>query len=153
MKRQNEFKTRPMMVIPTVQIQPRQEQEPEPGAVTLSAFATSLWQRVSKKAVALASLGIGLFIGLVVLGWWLWPVEWTGMSYNELTPEDQSLLIEIASDLNAYDQNSMAVQELRQRWPDIDDLACFVASHPQVEETEKIRLLSLAYKVNNQGCP
>ena len=150
MKRTNDFKTRPMMVVPTVQAKP--QTSPELAAPVAPALVANIWQNASKQTVAVVALAIGVFVGLVVLGWWLWPVEWTGGTYQHLTTADKALLVEIASDLNAYDQNSAAVQELRQKWPELDALACFVASQPMVEETEKMRLMSLAYKVNPQGC-
>lgn len=35
--------------------------------------------RLTHAAVGLLSFGLGLFIGLPVLGWWLWPVQWTDL--------------------------------------------------------------------------
>jgi len=95
---------------------------------------------------------VGAVFGLVFLGWYVFPVEWTGGSYADLTPEDKGVLVQIASDLNAYDQNSPAVLQLRQKWPELDDLACFVANNQPMAEDEKIRLVSLAYKINQRGC-
>jgi predicted flap endonuclease-1-like 5' DNA nuclease len=39
--------------------------------------------------IGLFSFLAGLFIGLVVLGWWLWPVQWTNATYEILIPEQQ----------------------------------------------------------------
>ena len=35
---------------------------------------------------------LGLIIGLVVLGWWLWPVQWTDATPGQLAPEYQRAL-------------------------------------------------------------
>jgi len=45
-----------------------------------------------KKPVVAAALGfvVGLFIGLVVLGWGLWPVQWTNADPSSLRPDLQS---------------------------------------------------------------
>src|SRR5512139_1793055 len=40
----------------------------------------------------------GLFIGLVVLGWWLWPVQWTGGTYEILSPGLQEDFLRAAID-------------------------------------------------------
>lgn len=145
MKKVTNYDTRPSMAIPQV----RQESAPEPN-MTRAAF-TAVWQSMSRKWIAISCLIIGAIFGLVVLGWGLWPVEWTGGSYRDLTAEDQALLIQVATDLNVYDVNNPALVELQRRWPEIDELACFVASQ-QVSEDEKIKLIYLAYQVNQRGC-
>ncbi len=50
---------------------------------------------ISKNPIALgvAGLVVGLFLGLVVLGWWLWPVKWVDASPQHLQyPEKVSFL-------------------------------------------------------------
>ncbi len=42
----------------------------------------------------------GLFIGLVILGWWLWPVQWTNGTYEILIPEQQEDFLRAA--INSY---------------------------------------------------
>ena len=37
--------------------------------------------------VGIVSFVVGLFIGLVVLGWWLWPVQWTDAGPSDLRPK------------------------------------------------------------------
>jgi hypothetical protein len=149
MKRVNQFKTQPSIPL----VEPKQQQ-PEPTTVvtSLTIPGKNYWNLLREHEKLALAFGIGLFIGLVVLGWWIWPVEWTGATYTHLTPEDKGVLVQIASDLNAYDQNSPAVQQLRQKWPELDQLACFVVQNQPVAEDEKIRLVSLAYKINQRGC-
>lgn len=44
----------------------------------------------------------GLFIGLVVLGWWLWPVQWSNGSVAILAPEPKEEFLRAAIDAHAY---------------------------------------------------
>lgn len=146
MKKVNNYDTRPSMPIP--QLQPvNVTTEPNVKMMAL----TALWQSISRKWIAISCLLIGAIFGLTVLGWYVWPVEWTGGTYEHLTIEDKALLIELATDLNVYDASNPSLVELQQRWPELDSLACFVASG-DVTEDEKIKLVYLAYQVNQRGC-
>jgi hypothetical protein len=148
MKKVSNFDTRPHMVIPQVQ-QRQAESAPEPnmGAAALIA----IWQSISRKWIAITFVVIGIICGLIY-GWLINPVEWTGGTYQHLTIEDKALLIQVATDLNVYDATNPALAELQRRWPEIDELACFVAAHGNVNESEKIELVYLAKQVNQQGC-
>jgi predicted flap endonuclease-1-like 5' DNA nuclease len=48
--------------------------------------------------IGLFSFLAGLFIGLVILGWWLWPVQWTGGSYEILSADLQNDFLRAAID-------------------------------------------------------
>ena len=149
MKKVSEYSTKPSMSIP----QPRTVRvtsQPEPNMA--KAAMVAIWQSISRKWIAVSCLLIGAIFGLTVLGWYVWPVEWTGGTYEHLTLEDKALLIQVATDLNVYDVNNPALAELQRRWPEIDELACFVAAHGNVNESEKIELVYLAKQVNQQGC-
>jgi hypothetical protein len=78
-----------------------------------------------KKPVVAAVLGfvVGLFIGLVVLGWGLWPVQWTNADPSSLRPDlqDQYLVMVIDSFTKSPD-SSIAIQryeELGSAAPDV----------------------------------
>ena len=149
MKKVSEYSTKPSMPIP----QPRTVRvtsQPEPNMA--KAAVVALWQSISRKWIAVSCLLIGAIFGLTVLGWYVWPVEWTGGTYEHLTLEDKALLIQVATDLNVYDATNPALAELQRRWPEIDELACFVAAHGNVAESEKIELVYLAKQVNQRGC-
>lgn len=153
MKRQNNFKTSPNMAIPTqrpqnpVQIAPMVK-EPSMKLAALSA----LGEAISRKAIAISCFLIGAVFGLTVLGWGLWPVEYTGATYEHLSTADKALIVEMASDLNAYDPTTPAVIELRQRWGELDGVACFIAKNESVTEAEQARLKFMALRINNTGC-
>jgi hypothetical protein len=46
--------------------------------------------------IGIVGLVVGLIIGLVVLGWWLWPVQWTDASPSELHPGYQEMWVRMA---------------------------------------------------------
>lgn len=52
-----------------------------------------------------AAFILGLVIGLVVLGWWLWPVEWTDAAPEDLRPDAQVDYLRMAIDSYALRQN------------------------------------------------
>ena len=99
---------------------------------------------------AAIGFGTGLFFGLVILGWWLWPVEWTDTRFEDLGYAEQVRIVEAAADLNAYDLTSSHVIRLMRNW-DGDKLACQL-SHQTADVNQRIRLVSLAYRVNGYGC-
>jgi len=48
--------------------------------------------------IGIFGLLVGVFIGLVVLGWWLWPVQWVNGTYEILAPELQEDFLRAAID-------------------------------------------------------
>jgi len=53
----------------------------------------------------------GLFIGLVILGWWLWPVQWYDASPSDLRPDAQQDYVCMMIDSYSVNQNgSLAVR-------------------------------------------
>ncbi len=149
-KRANDFKTNPHMPI----VAPRQAPQPaiiaadEPSIKTVAL--TAVWQTISRRTIAILFLLLGVSVG-IYYAWMINPVEWTGMSYEHLSPADKVLLVEIASDLNAYDPTHAAVIDLRGRWGELDGLACFVATQT-ADPAEKDRLNYMAYRINGRGC-
>jgi hypothetical protein len=53
----------------------------------------------------------GLLIGLVVLGWWLFPVQWTGASPAEMSPQWQQYYLTAVIEAYGYDSNATLAQE------------------------------------------
>ena len=99
----------------------------------------------------LISFVIGLVIGLVVLGWGLFPVQWTDVPYTMLGDDEKVVLLDLASDLNAYNPQSERVINLAQKWGEIDDLACATAEL-ETDPVRKVQLMALAYRINGKGC-
>ncbi len=44
----------------------------------------------------IVGLVVGMIIGLVVLGWWLWPIEWTDAAPSDLHPGYQEIWLQMA---------------------------------------------------------
>lgn len=61
---------------------------------------------------AVPAFAVGAVIGLIVLGWWLFPVEWTNAGLAQVRPEDQALVIEVAADMFAIDNNLPRAQRV-----------------------------------------
>ncbi len=57
--------------------------------------------------VGIAAFVLGLVIGLVALGWWLWPVQWTDAAPSDLHPAYQEIWLRMAISAygNTYDAN------------------------------------------------
>lgn len=76
---------------------------------------TKILDYLKKPVVAgVASLVVGLFVGLVVLGWGLWPVQWTNATPSSLRPDlqDDYLRMTIDSFVN-NPINSIAIQRFQ----------------------------------------
>ncbi len=46
--------------------------------------------------VGIVAFIVGLVIGLVVIGWWLWPVQWTDAAPSDLHPDYQVMWLQMA---------------------------------------------------------
>lgn len=60
--------------------------------------------------VALMAFGLGLFIGLPVLGWRLWPVQWTDAAFKDLRLADKQDYVQIVAEVYAHDADELAAQ-------------------------------------------
>jgi hypothetical protein len=152
MKKINEFKTEPTLIIPNVQ--PRKTAvQPEPNIKTLAieSLVQTTIQGVSKRTLAVICLVCGVGLGLYY-GWIVNPVEWTNISYQHLQPADKALLLEVATDLSIYDASNPQLLELQNRWPEVDELACSAVASGQVSPEQELELTYLAYKINQKGC-
>ncbi len=99
-----------------------------------------------------AAFVIGLFIGLVVLGWWLVPLEWTGAGPKDLTPAEQANYLRLVAELYSHEQtNPGKFQQILSGWSGVDTTICQTAT-TAVDPAEKTRLEALAQVVNPQGC-
>jgi len=63
----------------------------------------------ARAAVGLA-FGGGLVIGLVILGWWLFPVRWTDTYPVDLAPEARQTYVQLVADAYADDSDLVAAQ-------------------------------------------
>ena len=61
-------------------------------------------------------LVVGVLFGLVVLGWWIFPVNWVNASPQNLRPDSQQEYLKMAIQSFAVDTNIQAAQ---QHWKDL----------------------------------
>jgi len=54
---------------------------------------------------------IGLIFGLVVLGWWVWPVKWIDASPAELQKDYQTMYLEMAIEAYGFSGDAQAAQQ------------------------------------------
>lgn len=107
------------------------------------ALKTFVWALVGAGA-------IGWAIGLVVFGWSLWPVSYTGATMHDLAISTQRAYVTAVSDLYAYKGNTFEVRYLLSNWNG-DAVACQLAATATSLE-EKARLINTAFAINGFGC-
>jgi hypothetical protein len=61
--------------------------------------------------VGIISFVVGLLIGLVVLGWWLWPVQWTDAGPSDLRLDAQDTYLRMAIDSYTLNQDAAVAQQ------------------------------------------
>ncbi len=78
--------------------------------------------QISQPMMIAAGVGfvLGLIIGLVVLGWWLWPVQWTNAAVPNLRGDLQQDYLVMA--INSYARNQNAAQA-QERWNNLGENA------------------------------
>ena len=92
----------------------------------------------------------GLIIGLVVLGWGLFPVQYTGADPSGLFPEYQTIYVRNAADLYAFDNNQERLRAALSGWGG-DAVACEMAQ-ASLDPADQQRLVAAATIVNGVGC-
>lgn len=128
------------------------EQEKRPSLMALIApVLRNAWGRLTKAQTWALGLAMGLVIGLPLLGWWLWPVEWTNASFNELAPMEQALVIETVADYYAYSSDPVRVAAVLNGWRDGESLICAMAAQED-DFWARARLISIAAVRNGKGC-
>lgn len=99
---------------------------------------------------ALVAFIAGLIIGLVVLGWWLFPVQYTGVDPSGLVPEYQTIYVQNAAELYAFDNNQEKLRAALSGWGG-DAVACQLAA-TSTDQGAQARYVAAATLVNGQGC-
>ena len=99
---------------------------------------------------ALVAFIAGLIIGLVVLGWWLFPVQYTGVDPSGLVPEYQAIYVQNAAELYAFDNNQEKLRAALSGWGG-DAVACQLAA-TSTDQGAQARYVAAATLVNGQGC-
>jgi hypothetical protein len=89
--------------------------------------------------VGIASFIIGVLIGLIILGWWLWPVKWTNASPEQLQKDYQADYLRMAIDSYIKTQDTQAAKA---RWDYLGnkaaDALASIKNEPLKLKTEEI---------------
>jgi|GEM_PF-871638 len=100
--------------------------------------------------IILLAFIVGIIIGLVVLGWYLWPVKWTGGSFNTLSPADQQDYLRSAIESYAYNSDDAIAQ---QRYAALGDqkekILSDILAEPGNLEKADIEKFTIAIKVSS----
>jgi hypothetical protein len=94
---------------------------------------------------------IGFFIGLVIFGWGLTPVQWTDATPNELSQQHRDMYVRSVADVYSFDNNTQKVEEALGGWAGLQ-ATCDLASRT-TDPAEAQRLQATASVLNQgQGC-
>lgn len=148
------FPTTPDAIQP-VSEQPTQlhvrEPKPERPETVQGYFLRLVEEFRRAKTAVLLSFAVGAAIGLIWLGWYVFPVQWTGGTYTHLTERDKVNLVLTLADLNAYDPETGRVMMIGRNWYEMSDYACALARQ-EADPAQQARLVSLAWRLNGYGC-
>lgn len=92
----------------------------------------------------------GVLFGLVVLGWYVFPVEWTDAPMSALREQDQALFIELAADMYSIDHNTDRAKHVMS-W-DTDGTAVCAALGSATDPAQVKRMAYLAMAVRGIPC-
>jgi hypothetical protein len=93
---------------------------------------------------------LGLIIGLVVLGWGLFPLERNEAPPSYLSQTYQDQYVRAVADAYSFDGNTLRVQEALGGWGG-EEAACSLAERTQ-DPAEAARLNAAASVINGTGC-
>lgn len=93
---------------------------------------------------------VGLVIGLVVLGWGLFPVQWAEATPDALSQTYQDYYVRAVADAFSFDNNTQKVQEALGGWAGVE-ATCDLAART-TDPAEQQRLSATAAVINGTGC-
>ncbi len=90
--------------------------------------------------VGIISFVVGLFIGLVILGWWLWPVQWTDAGPSDLRSEFQETYLRMAIDSYTLNQDAtQAQQRITDVGENADGILIVIKDDPRTQDEASIQ--------------
>lgn len=93
-----------------------------------------------------AGFVLGVFIGLVLLGWWLWPVRWTDAGPEHLRTEFKEIYLRMAIDAHSANPDlAVAQQRVDEVGPEAEEILAAIMAEPENQDSEAISaFLSIA---------
>lgn len=113
------------------------------------------WIRENVTVALVAAFLLGAIVGLVVLGWWLWPVQWTNADPADLRPIHKDAYIQLVADsyavTNDRDAALAEIQALKAPGDQditlsvrLNDLIDVRTAAGQIAKAERLRALASA---------
>lgn len=94
--------------------------------------------------VGIISFVVGILIGLVVLGWWLWPVQWTDAAPSDLRIEYQETYLRMAIDSYTLNQDAaVAQQRIVEVGENSAEILANIAADPGTQNPESVQAFML----------
>ena len=97
-----------------------------------------------------AAFIVGLLFGLVVLGWGVWPVQWTGAGLQDVNSAQQADYLRAVAERYSFDGDTNKVTQALSGWGG-DAVACQLAAN-STDAADSQRLVAIAGIVSGQGC-
>ncbi len=112
-------------------------------------------QQLSKPLIAgIVGLVVGLIVGMVVLGWWLFPVQWEDATPAQLNADWQTEYMRMAVEAFSYTQDAAAAQMRYQALGDAaPDALLAVAKQPENLGVDQISAFYTAVQSAPQPAP
>ena len=89
-------------------------------------------------------LVVGILIGWLVIGWGLWPVQWTDANPAKLREDFKATYVQMTADLYHQSPDPTVAKHRMREWPDGARYTCELAGQTPEASAEKQRLLDLA---------
>lgn len=90
--------------------------------------------------IGVAGFVVGIFLGLVVLGWWLWPVKWIDAGPEHLRMEFKEVYLRMAIDSYAHNPDpAFAWQRMNEIEPDLEVVLSNIMNNPQTQNPDAIQ--------------
>jgi hypothetical protein len=94
--------------------------------------------------VGIVAFVVGVIIGLVVLGWWLWPVQWTDAGPADLRIEYQEIYLRDAIDSYTLHQDAaVAQQRIQEVGENANEVLAEIQADPQTQDPGSIQAFVL----------
>jgi len=93
---------------------------------------------------------LGWAVGLFVFGWWLTPIEYSGATASDLSPEAQQQVVAMSAELYSLNKDAAMAQQSLSGWGG-DAVACEMATQT-ADPTQAQKLTDVATAVNGTGC-